>query len=272
MAVWRCSSHMRFSRLGSSMMQNRRWAAIPAIVVLAFGFSIGSFAQEDSYRIMKLVRLGNGKAETVTTDYLVELRDSVRRDRTPEEGVKVGDEIILGRYVHCRTGISAALRTNNGEVIWMNSDTTVQIGDKYVKVDSGEVYTRAKGMKLELIDGTNIKPEGSEIYLKAGKEESFLYLFEGEMDLGQITLDERRRFARFGSGQIESFGSNSATGYIEERAKTWRGSIKRLTKPFWMKSRFYIPTAAVAAIGVATTAYFLTRKSEPGVFISIELP
>ncbi len=269
------------------MMQDKLRAVILVTIIVGFGFPIrrgepacspriGSYAQEDSYKIMKLVRLRDGEAESVTKDSenLVEIRDSMGRDRTPEEGVEEGDRIIFGRYVHCGPGIGVALQANNDEAIWMNSDTTVQVKDRRIRADKGEVYTRAKRLELELTDGTVIDSGGNEFYLKAAKEESLLYLFKGEINLGSCILNKQKPFARISAGESQCLGPDRLPKDIQKRAEMWRKSIKRVTAPFWRKfwrkPMFYVPITLTVAVGTIVAAYYSTR--EPEVCIRIEMP
>lgn len=77
------------------MMKDKLWAVILIAIALGTGLPIGSYAQEDFYRIIKLVRFRDGKLEGIQrdTEKLVEIRDSRGRDRTPEGGVINGEEI-----------------------------------------------------------------------------------------------------------------------------------------------------------------------------------
>ena len=262
------------------MMKDKLWAVILIVIILGTGLSIGSYAQEDFYKIIKLVRLRDGKLESIQwdTEKLVEMRDSRGRDRTPEGGMIEGEKISLGRYMHCGPGIGAALQTNNNEVFWMNSNTTIQFKDQYIRIDKGEIYTSAKAIRLKLTDEQGdwdvVGSPGDEFYLKAGQREpSFVYLFDGSIDIGSNVLSKQKPLAQIHAGQIRHYGlgDEEIDRDLISQAKMWRKSIRSLTAPFWRKPKFYIPTAAVTA-GITAAVYYLTREQAAEVLIHIGMP
>jgi hypothetical protein len=260
-----------YSETGDVIMHSKLWIAVFSIAILVF--PAHSYPQEDSYKVKKLVRLGDGRTEAINRDSenLVEIRDLIGRDRTPEEGLRQGDNILSGRYVHCGTGIGVALQANNNEVIWMNSETTVQIKDGSVIVDMGEVYTKARNLKLGFTDAAVIDPTGNNgVYIKAGSEEGFLYLFSGNINVGSHTVNEEKPLARITSQDFQILGANEPYKEIEERAKMWRKSIRSVTVPFWQKPKFYVPTTAAAvAAGIGIAIYYFTRPPEVSIRVEI---
>jgi hypothetical protein len=266
------------------MMKSKLWAVILIAIILGTGLPMESYAQEDFCRIIKLVRFRDGRLESIQldTEKLVEIRDSRGRDRTPENGVIEGEKIASGLYVLCGKGISVALQTSNKEVFWVNSNTAVQVKDEYIWIDKGEIYTSAKAIRLKLTDEQRdwdvVGSPGDEFYLKAGQREpSFVYLFDGSIDIDSDVLNRRKPLAQIHAGQVRLHGLDDKDVNEEpilsiiSQAEMWRKSIRRLTPPFWRKPKFYIPTAAIAA-GITAAVYYLTREQEAEVRIHIEMP
>ncbi len=271
-------------KVRGAMMKDKLWAVILIAIILGTGLPIGSYAQEDACRIIKLVRFRDGRLESIEwdTEKLVEIRDSRGRDRTPEGGVIEGEKITSGRYVHCGKGIGVALQASNSEIFWMNSNTSAQVKDEFILIDKGEIYTRAKAIRLKLTDERGdwdvIGSPGNEFYLKVGQREpSFIYLFDGSIDIGSNVLNKRKPLAQIDAGQIRPYGlgdkdiNEDPIPQVISQARMWRKSIRRLTAPFWLKPKFYVPTAAVAA-GVSAAVYYLTREQEAEVSIHIGMP
>lgn len=255
-------------------MQSKLWIAILITTILGSSLSTGICAQENTYEIIKFVRLQDGKAIDVKEDVKIpiEIRDPIGRDRTPEGGIKKGYKVELDYYLHCGPEIGIALKANDGSIFWMNSDTSIQIKDRYIKVAKGEIYTKAEELRLKLADGTPIDSAKDEFYLNVGNKEnqelSYLYLFEGEIRIGSYTLSKQKPLAEIDAGQINLYYPDETHGGIEKRAETWRKSIKRLTTPFWRRSSFYYPASVIAATAVGILSYrYFTR--EPEVIIDI---
>lgn len=248
-------------------MRKKRWSGVLVILVCCSVISMESYAQND-HEISKLVRLRNGKAEKrEEREEQVRVFDPQGEDKTPAEGMYTGFIVELGDQVQCLSGVNTAMQTDTKGKVWLNYDSTINVTDAGLLPVKGEIYLDKPGeTEVLLKNGTVIKSDGTEFYVKAGTdgESAIVYLFKGSVNVGEFMLYKEKPVARVdASGEIQLYNSKEVPKDIENnlfRARMWRDSIKRFMLPFWARPEVYVPTAVVGA-GVAGVIIYKALRS-----------